>query len=72
MTGAFRPEELAGEARREARMRRRVYPRSDLSPAEAERRIAMMDAIAAHFDEIAKREAEAREPGLFTGKDRHE
>lgn len=47
---AFTPQELATEAAREAGMRRGVYAKrvaaGRMSPAEADRRIAMMEAIA--------------------------
>lgn len=49
----FLPSELAACAEREVKQRRRVYPRfvadKRMSQAEADRQIAMMEAIATHF-----------------------
>lgn len=49
----FTPSELAACAEREVKQRRRVYPRfvanHRMTQPEANRQIAMMEAIAAHF-----------------------
>lgn len=50
MTGTFTPGELLEEAERELRMRQRVFPRwvvdGRMTQAAADRKIAMMKAIA--------------------------
>jgi hypothetical protein len=59
---AFSPQELLDCAKREVRMRRRVYPRQvqdrKMSQEEADRELAMMEAIVAMLREKAH-------PGLF-------
>ena len=51
----FTDADLAACAEREVRQRRKVYPKlvrsGSLSKAEAERQIAMMEAIGRHFAE---------------------
>lgn len=67
----FTHGECAAECRREAAMRRRVYPNAvsahRMTASAAERRIAIMEFIAAYFDERAQAEAAAREPRLDLG-----
>jgi hypothetical protein len=52
--GPFTDDDLAACAQRELRQRRKVYPRlvrhGTMSGAAAEREIAMMEAIARHFE----------------------
>lgn len=66
----FSHDRLAKEARREIRQRGRVYPglvaQHRLSPADMAERIAMMEAIAEHFERLAKDEAGQAE--LFDGR----
>jgi hypothetical protein len=60
---SFTNEEKAKEAEREVKMRMFVYSdwveRKRLDAATAERRIAIMKEIAAHFRELANAEAAA-------------
>lgn len=65
----FTADEKAAEARREATMRRSVYPGlvargGRMTQAEADRRTALMDEIATDYERHARIEAEAREPRL--------
>jgi hypothetical protein len=58
--GGYTARDLAREAEREARMRRTVYQNrvmtGRMTRRDADNKITMMEAIAAHFDELAKRE----------------
>lgn len=54
----FSFDALGKEARREIRQRKRVFPHlvqtSRMSQAQSHERIAMMEAIAEHFEELAR------------------
>ena len=59
----FTYRDLMRECQREAGLRRFVYPKrvegGKLTQAAAARQIAMMEAMAAHFGELAKEEERA-------------
>ena len=67
----FTHKELAAEAKREATMRRRVYQkwvdekRNGWTQERADKGIAAMDQIAAHFDKLVAEEAERIAPHLL-------
>jgi hypothetical protein len=58
--GGYTARDLAREAEREARMRRTVYQNrvmtGRMTRRDADNKITMMEAIAAHFDELARKE----------------
>jgi len=60
MANEFRASELAECAEREVKQRKRVYPRriteGRMTQSLAERQIAMMEAIAAHYRSMARKE----------------
>jgi len=60
MADEFRASELAECAEREVKLRKRVYPRrvdeGRMTQALADRQIALMEAIAAHYRYTARKE----------------
>lgn len=60
MTQKFTAEEKAKECEREAKMRRHVYPvrvsEKKMSQADADRKIAMMDEMAADYHVLADKD----------------
>ena len=60
MSARFTNAELANCARRELAMRRNVYAKRGTTP-QREREIAMMEAIAEHFESLAADDGKTKE-----------
>lgn len=67
--GEYSLTEMAKECRREAGLRRHVYPRwvaqGRMKQDAADRQIAIMDEMAEHFAECARLEAATEQPSLL-------
>ena len=67
----FSDAEKAAEARREAQLRRWVYPKrvalGEMAAADAERQTALMEAIAADYARLAEARRADLHPDLFAG-----